>query len=444
MNTESLDAETRRLLELVSPKVGVITSLSRIVRGAEEPSPPFIYQATLSHFDYRKAKPIERANAGKGFTEAQAVRAAIGEAVEHYCASHVNPQLTFTAPWSSVEARALAPADCVLYSESQYARRDFPYHRWNAKDVLTWTPMRELPGGREVYAPATLVYLATPSSRPEDQLTMPTSNGLAAGPNLEFAILHGLYELIERDGFLLTWMNRLPAAEVDFSGGHDQHEQAQSIRRHYERHGTQIRVFDVSTDIPVYVMMALAIDRTGRGPAVVTGLGCHLDPSVAVIKALLEICQIHPGEVRRYHTDPPAERLKSYEDVRTLEDHSAFLTLREHIGEFSFLLDNGRKAALGELPNRSRGDVRADLETCAGDLTRAGCRVLYADLTTPDVIDYGLRVARTIATGLQPMHFGHGEERLGGRRLFEIAHTLGHAPAARGESDLNPCPHPLA
>lgn len=77
--------------------------------------------------------------------------------------------------------------------------------------------MRELPEKREVYAPATLVYLPSPSARAEDFFTLSNSNGLAAGPRLEFAVLHGLYGLIERDGFLLNWMNRLPAPGVDFS-----------------------------------------------------------------------------------------------------------------------------------------------------------------------------------------------------------------------------------
>jgi ribosomal protein S12 methylthiotransferase accessory factor len=441
MIKDNLDAHTQRLLELVSPKVGVISHLSRIVRGAEEPVPPVIYQATLAHFDYRKAEPLERANAGKGLTDADAIRGAIGEAIEHYCASNINPYLSFTAPWSQVEAAGVAPPECVLYSETQYARPNFPYHRWEPKDQVTWMPVRELPGGREAYAPSSLVYLSAPSTRAEDFFTLSTSNGLAAGPNLEFAILHGLYELVERDSFLLTWMNKLPAPEVDFSGSH---ELAESIRQHYERFGTELRVFNISTELPIYAMMALAIDKTGRGPAVVTGLGCHLNPSVALIKAVLEICQIHPGEVRRYHAEPPAERLKAYKDVHTLEDHSAFLTIPENIGEFSFLLESGRKTALAELANNSKGEIQADLDTCVDHLVRAGCRVLYADLTTPDVVDYGLRVVRTIATGLQPMHFGYGEERLGGKRLFEIAQTLGYAEEPRNESDLNPCPHPLA
>jgi ribosomal protein S12 methylthiotransferase accessory factor len=188
----------------------------------------------------------------------------------------------------------------------------------------------------------------------------------------------------------------------------------------------------------------VALDKTGEGPAALVGLGCHLDPQVALNKAMLEICQVHPGETRRYKDEPPHERLRSYEDVRTLEDHGAFLTAPERLGECSFLLDNGRSQPVGEMPNRSRGNVAADLEACVDALVNAGCRVLYADLTTPDVAEYGYSVVRTIATGLQPMHFGHGEERLGGRRLFEVPHALGHAAGVRVEGDLNPCPHPLA
>ena len=441
MIKDKLDASTARLLELVSPKVGIIRSLSKIVTGADEPSPPVIYQATLSHFDYRKGEPAARMNAGKGLTETEAVRGAIGEAVEHYCASQVNPQTVFLAPWSKVEATGVAPPECVLYSETQYARRNFPYHRWNPQDEVMWTPMRELPEKREVYAPAALVYLSSPSARAEDFFTLSNSNGLAAGPNLEFAILHGLYELIERDGFLLNWMNRLPAPEVDFPASA---RLAHSIRLHYARYGTEIRVFNISTDLPVYAMMCLALDKTGNGPTVVTGLGCHLNPSVALTKAVLEVCQVHPGEVQRYHREPPALRLKSYEDVHTLEDHSAFLSIPERLGEFSFLLNSERRQSLSDLPDNSQGSEQADLDFCVDQLIRAGCRVLYADLTTPDIADYGLSVVRTFATGLQPMHFGYGEERLGGQRLFEIARILGHATGTRNESDLNPCPHPLA
>src|SRR5262249_50013369 len=85
-----------------------------------------------------------------------------------------------------------------------------------------------------------------------------------------------------------------------------------------------------------------------------------------------------------------------------------------------------------------------NLARCVATLVAAGCRVAYADLTTADLRGYPIRVARAVATGLQPIHFGYGEERLGGHRLFELPRKLGLAAHVLGESDLNPCPHPLA
>lgn len=430
-----------RLQELVSTRVGIIRTLSPVVRGVDEPKPPFIYQATLSHFDFRMAKAWERVAAGKGRTEEEAIRGAIGEAIEHYCASHFDASATLREKWNNLRTPAVAPPECVLYSDSQYARTDFPYHRWNPEDKVTWRAMRELPSGAEVLVPAALVYLTSPGPHAEDFLCPATSNGLAAGPDLDSAILHGLCELVERDAFLITWMNRLPVPEIDCSsaGG-----LAGSISRHYARFGIKVRVFNLGTDLPIYATMALALDETGMSPAALVGLGCHLNPQVAVTKALLEICQIRPGELRRYRDEPPANRLKHYEDVRTLEDHSAFASIPERLEEFSFLLESGRQQPLTALPDRSRGGVRSDLDHCVSVLVKAGCRVFYADLTTPDIVGYPLCVVRTLATGLQPMHFGFGEERRGGRRLYEVPQALGYTSQVRNETELNPCPHPIA
>jgi ribosomal protein S12 methylthiotransferase accessory factor len=76
-------------------------------------------------------------------------------------------------------------------------------------------------------------------------------------------------------------------------------------------------------------------------------------------------------------------------------------------------------------------------------LQNAGCRVLYADLTTPDLVAYPIRVVRTLATGLQPIHFGYGEERLGGKRVYQLPRALGYSTSDRDEASFNPCPHPL-
>jgi ribosomal protein S12 methylthiotransferase accessory factor len=60
------------------------------------------------------------------------------------------------------------------------------------------------------------------------------------------------------------------------------------------------------------------------------------------------------------------------------------------------------------------------------------------------VFPYPIRVVRALITGIQPIHFGHGLERLGGRRLYELPWKAGFTERPTSETSLNACPHPLA
>ncbi len=438
-----LESQLELLMKLVSPRTGLIRKLTRLSRNADEPNPPVIYQALLSHFNFRTATELERSGGGKGETETQSILSAIGEALERYCAHHYHPTWFLRAPFADISATALSPVECVMYSEEQYARAGFPYARFNPRQPLSWLRGWTLPERRELWIPASLTFLNYFGDAPQEYLCPSTSNGLAAGPDLESALLSAFYELAERDAMIINWMNRLPAARVNCEalGG-----QSQTIIRHYRRSGIEVIVFHLATDIPIPVMMAMAIDRSdfgGRGPAAAAGLGCDLDPAQAVRKSLLELCQVRPGEAAKFAARSPGERLHSYQQVRTLEDHSSFFAAPERIGELSFLLDNRRTGSPAEIANLGSGDAAADLTTVIRLLHEAGCRTAFAEITTPDLAGFPVRVVRAFATGLQPIHFGHGEERLGGSRLFTVARALGFDERIRTAADLNPCPHPL-
>ncbi len=428
------------LADLISPRVGIIRSLSRVSRGTEEPNPPVVCQSLVSQFDYRTAKTADRMAAGKGETEREALLGAIGEALERYCSYQQNPDAVLRATAAELGKAAIRPHMFVLYSDRQYSAPGFRYAKPDDQTAIGWTRALELPGESEAFAPASLVYLYFNAGGPDGYFSPPTSNGLAAGPSLSSAVLGGLYELIERDAFLIAWMNRLAVPRVDYSG---MAGIAARIQSHYARFGIEALVFDITTDIGVPVMMAMTVDRSGGGPAVVVGLGCHLNPSVALKKALMEVCQVRPSESLKFAKDPPWKRLKVYRDVKSLDDHAGFAAIPGNLPEFNFLLNSGRSKPIESLPNGSVGEVKADLAQCVNLLRAADCRVAYVDLTTPDIAPYGMFVVRAIATGLQPMHFGVGEERLGGRRLFETAAKLGYSTGIRTEDDLNPCPHPL-
>ncbi|HEV7474351.1 MAG TPA: YcaO-like family protein [Pyrinomonadaceae bacterium] len=433
--------KNERLRELISPKVGIIREIGPQGRGAEEPMPPYLYTATLSNFDFRVASKVDRIAAGKGVTLEDAIAAAIGEATERYCAYHWDPRRTYLAKWSDLKIRGIKPQSCVLYSEAQYQTLDWHYARWIPDQELAWINGIDLLDGSPVALPASLVYLVFPPPRMEDYFAPSTSNGLAAGETLASAALGGLCELMERDAMLITWMNRLPAVELQFD---EAAGLPARIHRHYAHFGVNVRAFLMPSDLPAATVMAISFEDDPARPANVVGLGCHPDPKVALLKAVFELCQGRPAEGARFIKTPPHDRLKRYEDVQSLEDHSAFMSQMNRRHEFEFLWQTGESKRVDELPNPSTGDAKQDLELCAADLAAKGYRGAFAELTTPDLVDYGVHVVRVIVPELQPVHFGHGQERLGGQRLFTLPQQLGFAESARSISDLNPCPHPLA
>ena len=425
------------LLQLVSARTGIVRNIQPWNGGPAEPRPPILFQARLSNFDFRVTEAEERATAGKGESEEEAITGALGEAVERYCAAHYDPANTRMATHTSLGADSISLDDFVLYSDAQYSRPGFPFKRYSPDLPIRWTAARTLLDNEPVLVPALLVSV-NPAALAEGYCGM-NSSGLAAGQDLDAATLSGLCESVERDAFLLTWMNRLPVPEVLCE---DLPIIAQ-MARHYSRYGIELRIFDITSDLEIPAMMGVAIDRTGAGPAAVVGLGCHLDPMEAARKAAFEVCQVHMIEAARHGIAGVTDASRGYEQVRTLLDHSGYFTLRERLMEFDFLLNSGRSVRLRSLPNRSRHTAEQNLEYCAQRLATAGCRAAVVDLTTPEFAEFSIRAVRVLVTGLQPIHFGHGLERLGGARLYEVAHRMGYADRIRTSDDLNPCPHPL-
>jgi ribosomal protein S12 methylthiotransferase accessory factor len=400
--------------------------------------PPHLYTSTLAHFDFRLAPRQERLNGGKGRTEEEAKLSALGEAVERYCAYHWDP----TRTWVGLpESGAITPSDCVLFTEEQYCLDSWRYRRWTSETETTWIRGVELPSGNAVALPAALVYLIQPMPRVEDQYVSVTSNGLAAGPTLTRAILGGLYEVIERDALMVTWLNRLPATEIQIPEGGCH---SASIIRHYHRFGVTVRLLKLATDQLPAVVMAVADETDPTRPARVIGMGCDIDPILACDKAVFELCQARPSEASRFRETPPAGRILAYKDVVDLDDHPAFHSLSKNLHEFDFLTASARKTTLVEMDTQVSGDEETVLSRIVDRLHDTGARVAFADITTSDVASAGFHVVRAIATGLQPIHFGWGEARLGGQRLFNAPMAWGLANRPSAPYTLNPCPHPLA
>jgi ribosomal protein S12 methylthiotransferase accessory factor len=268
-----------------------------------------------------------------------------------------------------------------------------------------------------VLVPASLVYLL-----PLDGFCQQTSNGLAAGGTVADAALRALCEVIERDALLFTWLTRraAPLIALDTAG-----DAVAEIARWYAARGVTLTTHDLTTTTGVSAVLARAHDERGRPPVDLIGLGCDPDPHRAVERAVLEVVQ---GRHARWDELVVAGAPTT---IRTHADHALWYALHDRSDAFAFL--GTRAAPLPARIGNADDDTEALLAGIVARLAQAGHEAVIAEITTLDVRSAGMMVVRALVTGLLPIHFGVGHERLGSPRLatFPIA-------------TLNRTPHPLA
>ena len=229
---------------------------------------------------------------GKGVSAQAARISAVMEAIERVCAEDVDASRVRRASFRELAAEdrdgVLDPVACDLPFDSDYreGRR------------FDWIAGTDVMSGRRVWVAADLAL----SPAREGLCRGTASNGLAAGNTELEAILHGLYEVIERDAdarrrFLLAYgegdertpMRLVAIASLPALG-------AEWVAR-LQAAGLFVAVQELTHDLGVPVYRALLTDRAfpGREGAstAFAGLGCDLDAANAVMRALSEAVQAH-------------------------------------------------------------------------------------------------------------------------------------------------------
>ena len=79
---------------------------------------------------------------------------------------------------------------------------------------ICWHPATDLLTGRPIWVPAQLATLYYKYRAGEPSIGYPTSGGLGFAATRRGAILHGLYEFMERDAINVRWFCRLPPPRV--------------------------------------------------------------------------------------------------------------------------------------------------------------------------------------------------------------------------------------
>ena len=402
---------------LADPRGGILKKLFIFDGGLESPAVPSCCSAVIGVYQEGGVSRAGFNGEGKGATKEAAVWSAIGEGIERYAASLWDASVLIHASFHELGEQAFDPRWLVLYDEEQYARKEFPFAPFDPVTPMYWTSGHWLDTGEKVWIPALATYMHFPA-RASERFGQTTSNGLAVGATFEDAALRALYELIERDAFMLFWLARRPALRLaEYGCDAVTHRALREVERLGAR--TELYVIDTGTQHPTVVCLGLGDGRSWPGATI--GLGTHADPDIALQRAVLEHGHCGPY-IRRLMREGRHDNILTSEDVLTGLDHSLYYVQPVRAAALDpFRSDTEAPASLADLRSTFRQD--ATLTNCVARLRDAGIRAAAVDVTSPDVALAPVRVVRAFGTYMQPIHFGTANRRLKNPRLERLLLT---------------------
>ncbi len=327
---------------------------------------------------------------GKGVTREQAEASAVMESLERYSAEmRDTDEVVYGTYEQACEVMmTVDPKDLIL---------PMPILDRYMSETIAWVQGSEMFRGCPIWVPACAVYY--PYYPDGDlQLFRWHTNGIAAGNTMEEAILHALFEDVERDAWSIAEFKG--AANADVIVDNEDSVPAQLIAKFADR-GIDIHLKDLTTDIGIPTIGAAADDTVTKDPEMLTiGVGTHLNPEIAVIRAITEVAQSRATHKHGAKINAQLQKVTrdmGYDRIKEVN--------RIWFGK------NEKEVGLSEILDRSTPYVLDDIEVVLGSLMEAGFQsVVAVDLTRPEI---GVPVVRMIVPGLEVSTMD--SEREGGR-----------------------------
>ncbi len=310
--------------------------------------------------------------AGKGVGLSQAKASAIMEGFERYSAERQDKDNVLVASIHDIGGDYIDPETLILPRETQQF----------SSFEIEWSTAFDLIDQKEYYIPTNAIYHPYVPENGCRALFKGNTNGLASGNVIEEAILHSMFEVIERDAWSLYELTRKNSKQIDLNS--IKSDLINQLLDKFQNNGIEIRLIDITADIKVTTVLASADDTLTKDAGLLSiGIGTHLDPEIAVLRALTEVAQSRATQIQGAREDTVRAdivRKVGYEKTKKKYKH--------------YFNDNKNLINFDSIENRSTGSLKDDINTVVEELKDNGIEhVLYKDLTRPEI---GVNVARVI------------------------------------------------
>ena len=365
-------------------RLGPVTSTTR-AQLHDGASPLHLVSARIATPNLAHPEPPVLGFSGKGTapTAAEAEMIARGEAAERYAMGDVSGRRIVRA--AEEELAGALPGDRLFRHNLRQHKEGATRRPYGPQERYLWT-LAAGPDGEERWVLAEAVFNPFRDFERSHSVAPATSSGAAAHRTLSEAVRRGFCELVERDAFMWTWVQRLSRERIG----------AGSLPRVLQTRAAELRRMGYEVDfINLTLETEPVILSVVHGQALlVVGACCDRDAARAASKSLDQatvvlslVARSDPIEASEVRT--PYDHVRLYRDPAVVEQ-ARFL----HSASFEIEL----------------GDVRGGDGPLESMLTGIG-EPLTIDLSSPATAP--LQVARCLVGGLIPITFGWDQEPLG-------------------------------
>lgn len=305
---------------------------------------------------------------GKGISKDHAKASAMMEGFERYSAEKQDSDEIILSSVNEISSKGDYIDPKSLNLPKEFEKKDISDIR------LEWSIAHDLITDKDYYIPTNAIYHPYTHDNNIESLFKSNTNGLASGNILEEAILHGIFEVIERDAWSIFELTHKNYSQIDLDT--IESETINETIEKFTSNGINIKLMDFTADIDVPTIAASADDTVTRDAGLLTlGIGTHLDPEVAILRALTEVAQSRATQINGAREDT----------VRADFAREAGYERMKRINKYYFKQEE-EQISLSDIENKSTTSINDDLEIVKNELTSNEIKhVLYHDLTRPEL-----------------------------------------------------------
>lgn len=227
-------------------------------------------------------------------SDSDALHAVLAECLERYIwftqdDYFLDPTKT-TTDGIQMRGMCVRPEDFAGFSQEQ--RKNRPERDLRDDAEYLWVGGTSLVRGSRIYIPAQTVSAVrsriTLHEDKEPIIRQQTTIGLATWPTLTGARLAGALEVIERDAYMIMWLNQLTLPRLSLQSLSARFPE---LARNFEacrKYGLKTHVIRLLTDAPTHAIAVLMEDTSGSVPRFTIGLKAHRSLPFAIQKAMTE------------------------------------------------------------------------------------------------------------------------------------------------------------